>query len=160
MRLERDAAALKARPLLVRQTVMLPKRRREVAAAERRHVRRQQSCFLGTLGPNPAKAQCRKPCTNTTIVHSLLLHKNLYKHNCSEKQYTTKTVQQKQNWYNTKKQYKTKYLCTNKNKTCFCFVFLWEWRPFFWRGEREFLCCHFSLVLACLFVLVFRIFLY
>ena len=102
VRLEGDAAALKARPLLVQQTVMLPKRRREVAAAERRHVRRQRSLLLGDLGPEPSESPVPKTlhkhnnCTFSSftpkLVQTQLLRKTVHNKNCTTK---TKLVQHK-----------------------------------------------------------------
>ena len=64
VRLEGDAAALKARPLRVQQTTMLTKRKREVAAAEFFDLRLLQSrhqsfaAINGGLELNSSANQC------------------------------------------------------------------------------------------------------
>ena len=99
--------AIKARPLRVWQTVMLRKRRREVAAAEFFDLRLLQSrhqsfaafdggdaCLLGNLSKNIAKTQCPSPAQtklhNKKKMYKTHMYKKLYEKNCTKKTCATK----------------------------------------------------------------------
>ena len=72
VRLEGDAAALKARLLRVRQTMTMTKRKREVAAAA---FEGGDVCFLGTLSPHFGKTSAQNLHKNRKKVLKKLLGK-------------------------------------------------------------------------------------